>query len=446
MLVLACNRAFKTHQCVYPWCKLRFHAEFRVSAILATAISNTVINHHDLAVIPQVYPTTKRAQKRIGKRQGDGKENSGSYDNHWLLDGLATSEGFEFDCHFVSIDIEKLTNGVDADDSNAGDAPQIAPGDTVTWTYRVTNTGNVTLLNLEVEDDQEQEVSCPKVDLDPGETIDCTASAPAEDLADTSFTTVPGLCGGVLQSPLYENMGTATGQSESGTFVQDQDPSHYCNPHDEDEDGIPDDQDECPDTVIPEFVPTKKLGTNRFALVDGDTTFDTKAPKGKGPRKAFTVEDTAGCSCEQIIEEMGLGKGHKKFGCSISAMEEWIDAVNAAPVLCDNIRHINKLTLVWDGTGVIHVTTELGQEINGITPGDVIVLDTEGAGNDLWITISGAIVGESTFHLSCSDEDMNGPEDCGKVQGNGKTSNPSLINDWLFAGMEGENGILECSP
>ena len=97
---------------------------------------------------------------------------------------------------------------------------------------------------------------------------------------------------------------------------------------DEDGDGIPDDQDECPDTVIPESVPTKRLGTNRFALVDGDTIFDTKKPNGNGPRKAFTIEDTSGCSCEQIIEELGLGKGHVKFGCSISAMEEWIDAVN----------------------------------------------------------------------------------------------------------------------
>lgn len=39
------------------------------------------------------------------------------------------------------IDIEKSTNGVDAD--APADAPEIAPGEPVTWTYEVTNTGNV---------------------------------------------------------------------------------------------------------------------------------------------------------------------------------------------------------------------------------------------------------------------------------------------------------------
>ena len=46
-------------------------------------------------------------------------------------------------------------------------------------------------------------------------------------------------------------------------------------------------------------------------------------PNGKGPERSYTIETTGGCSCEQIIDELGLGKGHSKFGCSISAMDEW---------------------------------------------------------------------------------------------------------------------------
>ena len=98
---------------------------------------------------------------------------------------------------------------------------------------------------------------------------------------------------------------------------------------DDDNDGVLNSDDVCSETVIPEeSVPTVRLGTNRFALVDGDSVFDTTAPNGKGPQLSFTVEDTAGCSCEQIIEAQGLGQGHTKFGCSISAMEEWVALVN----------------------------------------------------------------------------------------------------------------------
>jgi len=97
---------------------------------------------------------------------------------------------------------------------------------------------------------------------------------------------------------------------------------------DEDEDGVWDQVDECLGTVIPESVPTKGLGTNRFALVDGDGVFDTKSPKGKGPGATFDIFDTAGCSCEQIIDEQELGKGHSKYGCSLGEMEAWVEWVN----------------------------------------------------------------------------------------------------------------------
>ncbi|MFH1723234.1 MAG: hypothetical protein ABII00_01305 [Elusimicrobiota bacterium] len=89
--------------------------------------------------------------------------------------------------------------------------------------------------------------------------------------------------------------------------------------------------DQCGATRAPEEVPTERLGVNRFAIVtdtreNGAYAFDTAAPKGKGPRKSFTTADTYGCSCEQILaasaDEM---EGHRKFGCSISVMEDWAD-------------------------------------------------------------------------------------------------------------------------
>jgi predicted extracellular nuclease len=93
---------------------------------------------------------------------------------------------------------------------------------------------------------------------------------------------------------------------------------------DSDGDGVVDGLDFCPDTVIPESVPTRHLGPNRWALVDDDNIFDTPGDS----RHGFTTEDTAGCSCEQIIVELGLGHGHVRFGCSTSAMLTWVNLVN----------------------------------------------------------------------------------------------------------------------
>lgn len=70
-------------------------------------------------------------------------------------------------------------------------------------------------------------------------------------------------------------------------------------------------------------------------------------------------------------------------------------------------------------------------DVNGYadSPNDVI-WEIFAAGTDTKI-------GESTFHLSCSDENMNGPEDCGKVQGDGKDKSgfintPRSSRGWLM--------------
>ena len=132
-----------------------------------------------------------------------------------------------------------------------------------------------------------------------------------------------------------------TGDADSDGVVDDDDLCPDTAPNDQvdtdgcsdaqldtDNDGASDADDNCPNTVIPESLPTRSLGVNRFALVDGDGDFDTTPPNGVGPRRSYTTADTAGCSCTQIIEALGLGDGHAKFGCSISAMDDWVELVN----------------------------------------------------------------------------------------------------------------------
>lgn len=97
---------------------------------------------------------------------------------------------------------------------------------------------------------------------------------------------------------------------------------------DADGDGVLDADDFCPGTVIPEGVPTVKLNPNHWALIDEGFEFDTLVKgKGKGPNRSYLTEDTAGCSCEQIIDAQGLGYGLTKHGCSIGVMDDWVELV-----------------------------------------------------------------------------------------------------------------------
>ena len=100
-----------------------------------------------------------------------------------------------------------------------------------------------------------------------------------------------------------------------------------------DGDSVANSDDFCPDdTVVPEGVPTMGyLKPNHWALTVTGNRFDFDTVikgKGEGPNRSYTIEDTAGCSCEQIIEIQGLGDAHTKNGCSTSAMDDWIDFLN----------------------------------------------------------------------------------------------------------------------
>ncbi|MFX1535403.1 MAG: hypothetical protein ACFFDI_14350 [Promethearchaeota archaeon] len=96
---------------------------------------------------------------------------------------------------------------------------------------------------------------------------------------------------------------------------------------DDDGDGVPNSQDECPDTVADD--PSEGLGTNRWIWNEGwitnepDKKSDKK--KAKGPKVSFTIEQTHGCSCFQILEMSGGEKeGHYKFGCSKGIIQSFI--------------------------------------------------------------------------------------------------------------------------
>jgi len=121
--------------------------------------------------------------------------------------------------HYLGIDpsvaLEKLTDGVDADTPTG---PQIVVGDTVTWTYQITNDGSVNLTSVTLTDDQEGVIPIPAAGsitgddgdgiLEPGETWSIVHT-------------------GTATSGQYANIGTVGAEDPNGDPVGDTDPSHY---------------------------------------------------------------------------------------------------------------------------------------------------------------------------------------------------------------------------
>jgi LruC domain-containing protein len=139
-----------------------------------------------------------------------------------------------------AISIEKYTNGQAASDPDGADVPQIKPGDTVTWTYVVTNTGNVPVpaANVSVTDDQTgvtpafDHVKSGNADtiFDPGEVWVYVASGVAVNLSNppAGVKVTQGVCTHNQTQPArtaYVNQGTASLPGASSTAK-----SSYCNP------------------------------------------------------------------------------------------------------------------------------------------------------------------------------------------------------------------------
>jgi hypothetical protein len=136
-----------------------------------------------------------------------------------------------------SIEIEKSTNG---DDADSAPGPEILVGATVTWQYVVTNTGTVPLTAVAVSDDKGVAVNCGgQTSLAPAASMTCTGS-------------------GVATLGQYTNLGSVTASwttaTGSGT-VTDSDSSHYL--------GISPEEAEGPKVTL-----CHKTGAGRYVTID----------------------------------------------------------------------------------------------------------------------------------------------------------------------------------
>ncbi|MBT8141725.1 MAG: hypothetical protein HKN88_04850 [Gammaproteobacteria bacterium] len=111
---------------------------------------------------------------------------------------------------------------------------------------------------------------------------------------------------------------------------------------------------------------------------------------------------------------------------------------------CDG--KLQQFTLVWEGSDAITVSGVDNDSNNSqVNNGDEVTFFGPFDQNDVVVTIDG--VGYSVFHMSCSDENFNSADDCNKLAGDGKSDNPTYINQWSLEGfIDASDQVLDCSP
>ncbi|MCM2315962.1 MAG: hypothetical protein NDJ92_12530, partial [Thermoanaerobaculia bacterium] len=121
------------------------------------------------------------------------------------IGGFVTSTDYaNYFAYDALIALETRVNGQDADTPPGA---SILVGTSVSWTYAVTNAGDISLTSVAVTDSAAAVVTCPKTSLAPGESMTCTASG----------TAVLGL---------HTNIGTVTGTA-LGKSIGASDPASY---------------------------------------------------------------------------------------------------------------------------------------------------------------------------------------------------------------------------
>jgi len=116
------------------------------------------------------------------------------------------------------IHIEKHTNGQDADD---GPGPSIPVGDNVTWTYNVTNIGDLDLDPVVVVDDNGTPGNLSD-DFNPTYMGGDDSDGKLNPLETWYYS-----YNGTAKVGQYANVATVTGKPPVGANVSDDDPSHY---------------------------------------------------------------------------------------------------------------------------------------------------------------------------------------------------------------------------
>ena len=72
-LILPGDGTLEAHHGVHPRGELRLDEKFGIGAVLAAAVSDAIVNHHDLAMVAKVDSTMEGAQQQTAYRQARGR-------------------------------------------------------------------------------------------------------------------------------------------------------------------------------------------------------------------------------------------------------------------------------------------------------------------------------------------------------------------------------------
>jgi uncharacterized repeat protein (TIGR01451 family) len=192
----------------------------------------------------------------------------------------------------VAVDIEKATNGEDADDPTG---PIVQVGSTVTWTYVVTNPGDIPLQDVVVTDDQGVTPVFQGGDTDGDNALD-------PDETWTYQATGTAVLG------QYANVGTVDAMAsfeDEGIPVTDVDPSHYL-------------------AVDPAIQIEKTPDTAEVPRGVGHTFTIEVTNVGTEDLTDVVVTDPATPSCDMTIGDLAVGAVFT-YDCEVDAVFEVID-------------------------------------------------------------------------------------------------------------------------
>jgi fimbrial isopeptide formation D2 family protein/uncharacterized repeat protein (TIGR01451 family) len=181
---------------------------------VATAVTDTDGSYLFDQLVPGTYTVTFSDLPAGYATTVTGAGGDAAADSNGLTTTVDLAEGE----HNPTIDLGvyaqpaaiKVVKYVEGDDANEAPGITLTVGDKVTWTYKVTNTGEVPLVDVTLADDIEGAVECPKTTLAVDETMTCKLE-------------------GTVIKGLYTNTGTVTATSsfDDTTKVTDHDPANY---------------------------------------------------------------------------------------------------------------------------------------------------------------------------------------------------------------------------